>query len=238
MAGTLVMLNPDNDEQAAPHVLVTDLFMVKFGEICSSTGLLPGSTGSLQGIQKSGDEYFASGGRMHVWRGDWRGKPVAFKVFPIYPDQIFREVKKILWKALPIWKRIEHESVVPIYGVETSIFKLALVYEWSQNGNIMEYLESKPSTSRSKLVIILCSCRGPLPHCLLTCQVAVSRQGASIPSLSGNHPRQSERSKQHPLQTDTTLIKLQGQRVDIRVRKCPGLRLRPEPLHLGFGLHS
>ena len=58
---------------------------------------------------------------------DLNDKPVAFKAFRIYPQDL-QEAKKILWKLVPAWKRLVHENILPFRGVDTSIFQLALVY--------------------------------------------------------------------------------------------------------------
>jgi len=85
---------------------------------------------------------------------------VAFKAFRIYPPQDLQEAKKILWKLVPVWKRLIHENVLPFRGVDMSAFQLALVYDWGHNGNIMQYLESHPDASRAKLVtVLLCPLR-------------------------------------------------------------------------------
>ncbi|KAF9642025.1 kinase-like protein [Thelephora ganbajun] len=128
-------------------------FVTALGDICSDILLPPTSTGLLQGLKKRRDIAVASGGTTDIWRGAWNDKPVALKAFRIYPLQDLQEAKKILWKLVPIWKRLAHENVLPFHGVDTSIFQLALVYEWGHNGNITRYLESHPETSRPKLLL-------------------------------------------------------------------------------------
>ena len=125
------------------------------GEISSDTGLLPSSVGSLQGLQKCGNIAVASGGTTDVWRGVWNDQHVSLKAFRIYPLQDLREAKKILWKSVPIWKRLIHDNILPFHGVDTSTFELALVYDWAHDGNIMQYLESHPDASRPTLVTFL-----------------------------------------------------------------------------------
>jgi len=135
------------------------------GEISSDTGLLPNSVGTLQGLEKRGEIAVASGGTTDIWRGTLNDEPVAFKAFLVYPPQDLQEAKKVLWKLVPIWKRLIHENVLPFRGVDMSTFQLALVYDWGDNGNIMQYLESHPDASRAKLVnVYLCFVRDPSPH--------------------------------------------------------------------------
>jgi hypothetical protein len=182
-----VELNSDNHEQAAPAVLVKDTnFVAMLGDISSTMLRLPSSTGSLEGLKKSGESAVLSGGTTDIWRGVWNDKQVAFKAFRIYPSQDLLQAKKILWRLVPTWKRLTHENVLPFYGVDTSLFQLALVYEWGQDGNIMQYLESKPDASRSKLVIALLFGRSSFPD---SPQVAASRQRSPIPPFSRRRPR-------------------------------------------------
>jgi hypothetical protein len=58
----------------------------------------------------------------------------------------------MLWKRVPLWRRLSHENILPFRGVNMTLFQLALVYDWGQNGNIVEYLTSCPNASRPSLV--------------------------------------------------------------------------------------
>ena len=51
-----------------------------------------------------------------------------------------------------IWKRLSHERILPFHGVDTTNFQLALVYDWADCGNIIQYLDSNPQVSRTYLV--------------------------------------------------------------------------------------
>ena len=155
------------------------------GDISSEILKLPRSIGSLRGLKKSGTIAVASGGTTDIWRGDWNNTPVAFKAFRIYPLQDLLEAKRIIWRMAPIWKRLVHENVLPFHGVDTSMFQLALVYEWGHNGNIMQYLGSNPKVSRSELVNVLRLNSSQFSKVL---QVATSRQRASIPPLPQRYP--------------------------------------------------
>jgi len=49
-------------------------------------------------------------------------------------------------------KQLNHTNILPFYGVSTTIADFCLVFPWYENGNIMEYLDRKPDTSRFTLV--------------------------------------------------------------------------------------
>lgn len=51
-------------------------------------------------------------------------------------------------------KQLEHENILPFYGVSTTISDLCMVFPWYDNGNIMEYLRKKPDANRFDLASI------------------------------------------------------------------------------------
>ena len=61
-------------------------------------------------------------------------------------------ILQILWKRVPMWRRLSHENILSFRGVNITLFQLALVYDWGQNGNINQYIASHPGTSRPNLV--------------------------------------------------------------------------------------
>ena len=53
---------------------------------------------------------------------------------------------------MPIWRKLSHENILSFRGVNMTLFQLALVYDWGQNGNISQYMASHPGASRPALV--------------------------------------------------------------------------------------
>ena len=51
-----------------------------------------------------------------------------------------------------MWKRLCHEHVLQFHGVDRTNFQLALVYDLEDSGNIVQYLDSNPEVSRTRLV--------------------------------------------------------------------------------------
>lgn len=140
------------------------------GSICSTTAQLPHTAIISDGLEKTGDIAVASGGFTDTWRGRYETKVVALKAFRTYPSQDLKEAKKvsptnsvnvpsitsrasqILWKKIVVWKRLSHEHVLRFHGVDKRNFQLALVYDWADSGNIIQYLDSHPEVSRTPLV--------------------------------------------------------------------------------------
>ena len=49
-------------------------------------------------------------------------------------------------------KQLQHDNILPFYGVSTTVAEFCLVFPWYENGNIMDYLTRKPDTNRFDLV--------------------------------------------------------------------------------------
>ena len=138
------------------------------GKVCSATARLPTSAVLSTGLKKRGDIPEDSGGTTDIWRGEYGDTHVAIKAFRIHPSRKRKEAKEvrigqhrrsarkpslqILWKRVPIWRRLRHENILPFHGVDMTLFQLALVYGWERHGNINQYTESHPGASRPSLV--------------------------------------------------------------------------------------
>jgi len=48
-------------------------------------------------------------------------------------------------------KQLEHNNILPLYGVSTTVSSFCLIFPWYGNGNIMAYLKKKPHTNRFDL---------------------------------------------------------------------------------------
>jgi len=49
-------------------------------------------------------------------------------------------------------KQLEHNNILPFYGVSTTVADFCLVSPWCKNGNIMGYLKKHPGVNRFDLV--------------------------------------------------------------------------------------
>ena len=47
-------------------------------------------------------------------------------------------------------KQLEHNNVLPFYGVSTAVSEFCLVFPWYSNGSLMEYLKGNPSINQFK----------------------------------------------------------------------------------------
>ena len=162
-------LPPISSLKAFPTVDSQDAkFVIALGNVCSVTERLPTSAVLSAGLKKRDNIAEDSGGTGDVWRGEYRGTQVAIKAFRIHPASKLKEAKEvcvqsawevrsqlsfqILWKRVPMWRRLSHENILVFRGVDTTLFELALVYDWEQHGNIIQYLSLHPEASRPRLV--------------------------------------------------------------------------------------
>ena len=55
-----------------------------------------------------------------------------------------------------IWRQLNHENVLPFYGVDAEEFapRLAMVLPWMSHGNMMSFLEDHPDVDRVLLATI------------------------------------------------------------------------------------
>ena len=51
-----------------------------------------------------------------------------------------------------VWKKLSNENILPFRGVNMTLFQLALVYDWGENGDIRQYITLHPDAHRPNLV--------------------------------------------------------------------------------------
>ena len=65
-------------------------------------------------------------------------------------------------------KQLEHDNILPFYGVSMTISGFSLVFPWCENGKIKQYLKKNPTIDRYKLASkfkpTLYSCRSRRSH--------------------------------------------------------------------------
>ena len=110
------------------------------------------------------------GGFADVSQGMYQGRRVAIKVVRVYItsdlDDILSVSKPSTCIAIPVWinrlqrfcregvawKHLRHPNVLPLLGVTVSEHRFAMVSEWMENGNIVEFVEKDKHVNRTELV--------------------------------------------------------------------------------------
>jgi len=62
---------------------------------------------------------------------------------------------QILWGLAPALMKLTHRNIAKFRGVTTDLFQVALIYDWGENGTIMEYISLYPDAPRLTLVSYL-----------------------------------------------------------------------------------
>ncbi|KAF9789525.1 kinase-like domain-containing protein [Thelephora terrestris] len=117
-------------------------------DICASRGVLPTLyTMNPVNLQRPG-QAVDRGGYGDVWKGDYKGRAVAIKA--LRNDE---ERKKIFCCEVIMWKRLSHPNTLPFLGAYINALELVMVSPWMEDGNIREYLLSKPHVNRLSLLV-------------------------------------------------------------------------------------
>ncbi|OCH89378.1 kinase-like protein [Obba rivulosa] len=110
--------------------------------------ILPSSS-----VCRLSDHPEALGGSAQVWKGQYEGRTVGIKVFPVASrDAMDSAILKSFCKEAVVWKYLRHPNITPFYGVNTTLFPLCFVCEWMTRGTITVYLKQSPGANRIKLL--------------------------------------------------------------------------------------
>ncbi|KEP45504.1 tyrosine kinase catalytic domain protein, partial [Rhizoctonia solani 123E] len=102
---------------------------------------------------------FASGGFGDVFFGRlWDKTAVAIKTIRTYykPGEEALVYNKQAAKEIYTWSKCKHPNVVQLTGLAVFRDCVAMVSRWEENGNLLSYLSSHPSTDRCDLSVAIC----------------------------------------------------------------------------------
>lgn len=119
--------------------------------ICGYQGLLPQSL-ALPLCYDPGNRPLCHGQFTDVWKGQHRGEEVAVKVYRVYQRDDLMETRKRFCKEVLIWRMLRHPNVMPLFGATMNGNRFVMVSEWTENGNIEEFLEKHSGVDRSELL--------------------------------------------------------------------------------------
>ena len=93
-----------------------------------------------------------------------------------------------------MWKKFDHQNITAFLGVDTRLFDLALIYDWAENGDIIQYTEKHRDASRPSLVLIIFL--NDVSHLTLFLVTVVGGcEGFTIPPFAWRFSRTSKRGK-------------------------------------------
>ncbi|KZT20257.1 TKL/TKL-ccin protein kinase [Neolentinus lepideus HHB14362 ss-1] len=114
---------------------------------------IPPSVKVLDGeVVKTDDMPIVGGTFTDVWRGVWLGtEKVALKA--VRGIKAFDKAKRRFESEIEIWARLEHEHILPLYGIATNLGQhIHIVSPWQDNGDLLEYVKGQPKVNRLYLL--------------------------------------------------------------------------------------
>lgn len=118
---------------------------------CSRQALLPRSV-QIPLCYDRLDNPLYRGGYADVWKGEYRGCPVAVKALRVSSTSDFDKIMSRFYKEVVTWKTLHHPNVLPLLGVTTGNYQFALTSEWMENGNINTFIENREDVNRFELL--------------------------------------------------------------------------------------
>eukprot|EP01023_Acetabularia_acetabulum_P016582 TRINITY_DN1817_c0_g2_i3.p1 TRINITY_DN1817_c0_g2~~TRINITY_DN1817_c0_g2_i3.p1 ORF type:complete len:494 (-),score=104.19 TRINITY_DN1817_c0_g2_i3:261-1742(-) len=89
--------------------------------------------------------YLGEGSFGRVYKGEWKGKKVAVKIFKEeYQTVLGKECTRIFESEFDIMIRLQHENVVECYGGNKSLGKRVIVMEFMEKGSLDLYIHKNP----------------------------------------------------------------------------------------------
>ncbi|KAF9644876.1 kinase-like protein [Thelephora ganbajun] len=127
--------------------------------ICGKRGVLPKSHIISEGVSRTDEKEFASGGFANVWKGELvetnsNRRKVCLKAPKVVAKDGEKERKdneKAFYEEVSIWMRLKHPNVVQCFGATSK--PPQIVIDWMENGEVMDYVQKNPNASRTHLVL-------------------------------------------------------------------------------------
>lgn len=122
------------------------------------------------GLEITSEFAIESGGFADVFKGTYKGTSVAVKVVKsCRADRLVKmrrvsflascapsvmiDRPQLFYKEAVIWRRLSHENVLSFLGAASpTLYPLALVSVWMENGDIITYVLAHPEANRLSLV--------------------------------------------------------------------------------------
>jgi len=97
-------------------------------------------------------ESIAGGGFADIYRGEYKGKPVALKRLRVYRTNDDVRAWQDFYREAIIWKNLDHDHVLPLLGVDNCTFQqnLCMVIPWMEYGNVRHVIDKLKEVDEKK----------------------------------------------------------------------------------------
>ncbi|KAF9526298.1 hypothetical protein CPB83DRAFT_837516 [Crepidotus variabilis] len=101
-------------------------------------------------------EPIMTGRNADLWMGMWLGQDaVALKALKYVKETNTGARRERLEKEILVWTKLNHEHVLPFYGIVTDLTSQThLVLPWQEGGNVLEYVRLHSAVDRYSLVTL------------------------------------------------------------------------------------
>ncbi|KAG6827258.1 hypothetical protein H0H92_012595 [Tricholoma furcatifolium] len=131
------------------------ILYVALVRLCRKSELYP-RIFSLTGLKVDTNDIPRSSGSFgDVYISDYNGKAVCVKVVKMYQSSDHALLHKTFSREAVVWGQLSHPNILPFFGIYRlgDVHKrLCLVSPWMFNGNVYDFLKSRPGYNRTTLV--------------------------------------------------------------------------------------
>ncbi|KAG6908757.1 hypothetical protein DXG01_003369 [Tephrocybe rancida] len=102
----------------------------------------------LNGITAINTFSEGSGGFADIYKGSFSGTPVCLKALRMNKAVDMHQFLKVCSKEAILWSQLDHQNLLPFYGIYRFRNGLSLVSPWMEHGDINNYLQSYGTADR------------------------------------------------------------------------------------------
>ncbi|KAG5650669.1 hypothetical protein H0H81_011446, partial [Sphagnurus paluster] len=90
----------------------------------------------------------AFGAFADICRGTFQKQAVCLKVIRMVQGTSYDKVSKMIAHEAILWGQLSHPNLLPLWGLFRMGRQLSLVSPWANNGNLVEYIQKRPTADR------------------------------------------------------------------------------------------
>ncbi|KAF9785750.1 hypothetical protein BJ322DRAFT_737526 [Thelephora terrestris] len=126
--------------------------IIALHKLCGKYHTVPAAY-KLEHVIKEGSKPQSISRVTEIWKGGHKGEEVAVKILRVSLDNPeVQRTKSRFCQEVVLMKQIDHDNILPFYGVSTTVSEFCLVFPWYENGDITKFLKANLGTNRYELL--------------------------------------------------------------------------------------